>query len=451
MQLTLATMLTKRTNKNLQHAILTMLSLYLSFANSVYAASNVSTIWSIDYRFSTNLRDSDVEFSRFSITSETRFNLSRNWRIQLDARAEFSDDDVGLGTINGYSPLSRPLIDNKQTRLELDRAFIQWRKRAHSVTLGKQVTPWGVLDGVQITDRFDPVRRRDFIFTDVRPERIARWGARWRNKIGNFKLDTSFAFDGTITQQAQPGALFFTTSTRFTGGVDVTNTPVNLNSQNRNNSLAQSTFGARISHPLGQGDISFLGFRGPDTDPILGLADHQPIDEAIVVQTNYQRRTLYGAAYDVTLGETVLRTELAFIPDQPINIQWETPLQSADVRRLLVGFGIDWSAPEQWFINAQLAIDHIDAQEFDILRPDTDTIITLRAQRLFINGRLLFKAELLGTINQRDGVLRPELIYEYSDKLKLRSGIDWLFGDKNTQFGQFKDNSRLWFAATYTF
>tara|TARA_R110002153_G_scaffold3042_3_gene14382 strand:+ start:10027 stop:11379 length:1353 start_codon:yes stop_codon:yes gene_type:complete len=447
----LVSMLTKTTTKNIKPAILVILTLYLSLSSLAYGASNVSTIWSIDYRFSTNLHNSDLEFSRFSIASETRFSLSRNWSAQLEARAEFADDDVGLGTINGYSSLSRPLVDKKHTRLELDRAFIQWRKRAHSFTLGKQVTPWGVLDGVQITDRFDPVRRRDFIFTDVRPERIARWGARWRNKIGNFKLDTSFALDGTITQQAEPGTLFFTTSTRFTGGVDVTNTPVNISSQNRNNSLAQSTFGARVSHPLSEGDISFLMFRGPDTDPILSLTTHQSINEPNTVELNYQRRTLYGATYDVTIGETVLRAELAYIPDQPINIIGDTPLQSADTRRLLAGFGIDWSAPAQWFVNAQLAIDYIDAGELNLLRPDTDTILTLRAQRLFVNGRLLFKAELLGTLNQRDGVLRPELVYEYTDKLKLRSGIDWLFGDKNSQFGQFKDNSRLWFAATYTF
>ncbi|MEP1448233.1 MAG: DUF1302 family protein [Paraglaciecola sp.] len=441
----------KKTGENMAPPLLVMLILYLGLTNLVYAATNTSTIWSIDYRFSTNLHNGDLEFSRFSLASQTRFSLSRNWSAQLEARAEFANDDVGLGTINGYSSLSRPLVDKKHTRLEIDRAFIQWRKRAHSFTLGKQVTPWGVLDGVQITDRFDPVRRRDFIFTDVRPERIARWGARWRNKIGNFKLDTSFALDGTITQQAEPGTLFFTTSTRFTGGVDVTNTPVNISSQNRNNSLAQSTFGARVSHPLGEGDISFLLFRGPDTDPILSLTTLQAMNEQIAVELNYQRRTLYGATYDATIGETVLRGELAYIPDQPINIIGDTPLQSAVAQRLLAGFGIDWSAPEQWFVNAQLALDYIDSQEFDLLRPDTDTILTLRAQRLFINGRLLFKVELLGTINQRDGVLRPELVYEYSDKLKLRSGIDWLFGDENSQFGQFKDNSRLWFAATYTF
>jgi hypothetical protein len=175
------------------------------------------------------------------------------------------------------------------------------------------------------------------------------------------------------------------------------------------------------------------------------------MNEPINVELSFHRRTLIGATYDVTIGETVLRSELAYIPDQSINILNDIPLQSAATRRFLAGFGIDWNAPDQWFVNAQLAFDYIDGGKLNLLRPVTDTILTLRAQRLFQNGRLLFKAELLGTLNQRDGVLRPELVYEYTDKLKLRSGIDWLFGDENSQFGQFKDNSRLWFAATYTF
>jgi hypothetical protein len=431
-------------------ALIAFLLLYLSDINFT-DATTTSTVFTIDYRLGTNLDDGDIELSRFSVSTQTRFQLNRDWTAQLDARAEFAEDDVGLGSINAYSSANRPLIDNNSTRVEFERAFIQWRKRAHSVTLGKQVTPWGVLDGVQITDRFDPVRRRDFVFTDVRPDRIARWGGRWRNQVGKFKLDASLALDGTVSQQAELGALFFNTSTRFTGRVNVANIPIEINTQNRTSGLDQSTFGVRVTYPLGQGDFSLLSFRGPDTDPILAIENKPSINQPIVVELRFKRRTLLGASYDVTLGETVMRGEVAYIPDQQVNIIGNTLLQSGEARRLLVGFGIDWNAPAQWFVNAQLAIDYIDDLGSTLVRPTTDTIVTLRAQRLFSNGRLLFKGELLGTLNEQDGVLRPELAYEYTDRLKLRTGIDWLFGDENGQFGQFKDNSRIWFAASYTF
>lgn len=433
-----------------------LLILCIFLMNPAYAAQSASTVVSLDYQMAANLNNTDIELSRLSVSSQTRLRLNRDWSAQFEARAEAANDDVGLGTTNGYSAISRPIVDNSTVRVEIDRAFIEWRNRAHSLRVGKQVTPWGVLDGVQITDRFDPVRRRDFVFTDVRPNRIARWGARWRNQLGNFKLDASVALDGSVSQQAEQGAIFFTSSTRFTGGLDVSTMPVVISTESRSSVLKQSTYGLRVSYPLAQGDLSLLSFRGPDTDPLLSLLAPPSFNQAIAVELTYPRRTLYGATYDVTLGETVLRGELAYIPNQPVNVISGIPLQSSQARRVLAGVGLDWNAPNQWFVNIQLAVDYlslnkVEAQPAALLRPATDTILTVRAQRLLLNGRLLFKNEILGTLNQRDGVLRPELAYEYTDHVKIRAGVDWVFGNTNGQFGQFKDSSRLWFAAAYTF
>ncbi|MEP4890904.1 MAG: DUF1302 family protein [Aliiglaciecola sp.] len=435
---------------SLSKAVFISLSVFVCQINFTLA-QNAATVIQVDYRLGFNLHDAQRQLSRLSITTDTDYRINRNWSLQLDLRAEVADDEVGLGTVNTYSSVNKPIIDNQQSRFEIDRAYVQWRERAHSFTLGKQVTPWGVLDGIQITDRFDPVRRRDFVLTDVRPDRIARWGARWRNKVGQFKLDGSFAFDGTVSQQAEVNTVFFTRSTRFTGGMNIATTPITVMGETRNASLEQSTIGLRVSRSLGSGELSLLSFRGPDTDPLLSLTQQQSINEPGVVELKYLRRTLYGATYDLSLGETVLRGEIAYIPDQSINIISEVPLQSARTKRLLAGVGLDWNAPNQWFVNGQLALDYISSEGHSLVRPATDIILTLRAQRTFISGRLLFKGEILGTLNDKDGVLRPELAFEYSDRLKLRSGIDYLFGDENSQFGQFRDNSRLWLAATYTF
>ncbi|WP_371192736.1 DUF1302 family protein [Glaciecola sp. SC05] len=418
---------------------------------AAHAASDSSTIVAFDYRLGIDFKSQDISLSRLTVNTQTEVKLNHSWSAQLDLRAEFAEDDVGLGSTFHYAKLNRPLVENKNTRFEIDRAFLQWRSRAHSFTLGKQVTPWGVLDGIQITDRFDPVRRRDFVFTDVRPDRLARWGGRWRNKIGGFSLDASLAFDGTVSQQAEIGAQFFNTSPRFTGGLDITNIPLTISSQRRNSTLQQSTFGLRISHSLGDGDLSLLSFRGPDTDPIISMPADLATSHTVNVSLSFPRRSLFGASYDITLGETVVRGEVAYIPDQTVNIISSIPLQTVSTRRLLAGLGIDWNAPAQWFVNAQVAIDYLDQQSFTLLRPNMDAIMTVRAQRLFSNGRLLLKGELLGSLNQQDGVLRPEFAFEYSDQLKLRAGLDYLFGNINGQFGQFKDNSRVWIAASYTF
>jgi hypothetical protein len=428
-----------------------------SCALSAYGDVTVqSSRISVDYRSALNLQDGELDLSRLTLSSINKIRLSRQWSGRIDIQAQTADDNVGLGGTDNYASANRPLVDNSKVRLELSRAFIMWRKRATSLVIGKQVTPWGVLDGVQVTDRFDPIRRRDFVFTDVRPERIARWGARWRSKINSWLIDTSFAFDGSASQQAEIGDAFFFTSTRFTGGMALDDPRlgsqgVDVVTPRPSHSLKQSTAGIKVAHSLGEGDMSLMVFRGPDTDPILGLPSEQIAAEPIKLRFDYKRRTVLGATFDITAGDMVLRMELAYIPDQPVNVLAEIPLTQARRTRILTGLGVDWRAPHDWFVNAQLVLDYINKNELNLVRPSTDTLLTLRAQRSFYNARLLVKAELLGSVNQGDGVIRPVLAFNFNDRVKLQSGIDWLFGDSNGQFGQFKDESRLWVSATYTF
>lgn len=419
---------------------------------------------SLEYRAALNLKHSDLDLSRVSLASRHTLRLNRQWSAQLDTLSQVAFSKTGLGSTDNFATLNQPLLDSTDARIELTRAFLMWRKRGTSVVIGKQVTPWGVLDGVQVTDRFDPVRRRDFVLTDMRPERIARWGIRWRSKLDGWHVDTSLAFDGTSTQQANIGDTFFLSSTRFTGGLSVADLglegqaptvdlaqALRIQTPEREHTVNQSTAGVKFGHSLGEGDMSVMLYRGPDTDPVIQLRQVMVASLPINVSFDYLRRTVLGATYDVTLGALVWRMELAYIPDQPLNVLGEQPLMQARAKRMLIGGGVDWRAPANWFVNAQLVVDHIREEELNLVRPATDTLLTLRAQRSFFNERLLFKTELIGSVNQGDGTLRPALVYDYNDNLKFQTGIDWLFGDPNGQFGQFKDDSRWWVSVKYTF
>ncbi|GAC32570.1 hypothetical protein [Paraglaciecola polaris] len=419
---------------------------------------------SLEYRSGVNLQNGDLDLSRVTLSSAHKFRFSSQWSGQIDTLSQLASDNTGLGRVDNFASLNRPIFDNNKARVELARASVMWRKRGTSVVIGKQVTPWGVLDGIQVTDRFDPVRRRDFVLTDMRPERIARWGVRWRTKVDGWHIDTSLALDGSTSQQARMGDAFFLTSTRFTAGLTLDD--VNVSNQageqviknnfeivtpERSHALAHSTAGLKVAHSLGDGDVSLMVFRGPDADPVLGLHSMLKVNQPIRVSFDYLRRTVFGATYDVTQGATVWRLELAYIPDQPLNILASVPLAQARGQRILTGVGMDWRAPNDWFINTQLVVDYIEKDNLSLVRPQTDTLLTLRAQRSFYNARLVFKSELLASVNQGDGAIRPAFAFDWSDRIKLQSGIDWLFGDPNGQFGQFKDASRWWASFTYTF
>lgn len=160
---------------------------------------------------------------------------------------------------------------------------------------------------------------------------------------------------------------------------------------------------------------------------------------------------MIGATLDRADGPRVWRVEAAYIPDQPVNIRTAQPVASESRPRFLAGLGLDWSAPGDVLFNLQLGVDHIDAGDADIVRPETDVIATLRLQRAFRNERFWLKGEILGTLSEGDGAFRPWLEWRQSDDLVISAGADLVWGREQGLFGQYESQSRLWTRVARTF
>jgi hypothetical protein len=335
--------------------------------------------------------------------------------------------------------------------VDIDRLVLSRRFGAHRLSLGKQTVPWGVLDGLQITDRFDPVRRRDFVLTEVRPERLARWGLRWRHDGDAWRTDLAVAFDPTVNQLAQTGDRFEPLAPRVRGGLpaELDSASVSLEQSDRDRYWRDATYGLRLSRTIGRADTSVLFLSGPDTDPLLRLTGLDP--QRPTIQLDYPRRELIGATLEVPEGSRVWRLELAHIPNQPINVEGTNPLNSDERGRTLAGVGVDWNAPEGWFVNAQLAVDRLSSGMPEPVRPQTDVIATLRAQRGFVQDTLKFRSEILASLSDGDGAVRAALDWQFSDPLRLSVGGDWLFGTRDGLFGQYRDASQLWLRMRWSF
>lgn len=393
------------------------------------------------YDIAMETHSQDMSLSRLTLQPQAKWRLGNGWRGELSLRMEWADDDTGLGTISNYSSASQPWIKARRARVELDKAQLSWRGGSSRITLGKQVAAWGVLDGIRITDRFDPVRRRDFIFTDTRPERIARWGLQTQTQVKGWRLATAIALDPTVSQQANVGDRFALQATRFTHGLALEGSNAYLETDPRNRIVEDATLGFRLGRNLGVGRLSVMAFNGPTTDPVLAL---DRIGATTRVTLQYPKRSLIGISWDRTLGSMVLRVETAYIPDQPINIIADSQLTHTRRSRWLGGLGVDWNAPLGIFINAQLGADHIASGRADLARPQTDVIATVRIQRHFSQAGWKLQCEWIGSVSDGDSIARPMVIRELNDSLTFTLGADLAFGDRNGQFGQFHERSRGW-------
>lgn len=426
----------------------------LLLIHAVPAAADLELVshrTALDYWVGADGEEGRLALSRLSLRPELQLRFGEGWRLELAGRFEAAHDRTGLGAVGGFSPASRPLVDKDDLRLDIDQFVLSRRFGRHRLSIGKQTVAWGVLDGIQVTDRFDPVRRRDFVLTEVRPERLARWGLRWRIGGDGLNVDMAVAFDPTVNQQAGVGDRFQPRAPRQLGGLDLDLVAGDLvlEESARDRYWHDATLGIRLSHRLGRADASLLMLSGPDPDPVLKLG--AALDGRPLIELEHPRRQLIGATLEFAAGSRVWRFEVAHIPDQRINTDTDIPLSHDQRSRTLAGVGVDWNAPGGWFVNAQLALDHLSSGSDEPVRPRSDIISTLRAQRSFVQDTVTFRSELLGSLSDGDGVIRASLDWQYSDPLRLSLGADWLFGTRDGLFGQFQDASQAWARVRFTF
>jgi hypothetical protein len=389
-----------------------------------------------EYWTATGFDEGDGTLSRLTLRPAARVRLGKNWEAEGQFRLELADDQTGLGTMETYSDISRPLKLGNHGRFEIDRATLSWRKKSTILTLGKQSVAWGVMDGLQVTDRFDATRRRDAVFTEERPERIGRWGARLRGDYKGTKLDAAAFFDGTVGQAPANESAFYPQARRLRGGIPAgfPTPPLDIHRPD------SPTLGLRATQNFGTSDVSALVLHGPETEPIFESAT-----AGIVLK--YPDRTLIGATWEKSDGARIWRLEAAHVPDQPVNLS-PAPNLSIDTRaRWLAGMAVDWKTGTGLFLNAQLGIDHIGPGAGSLVRPDTDVIATLRMQRGFRNDTVFASTELMTSLSDGDGAFRPELSWQANDQVRFSAGADLIFGRKEGLFGQFQDASRIWLKA----
>ena len=383
--------------------------------------------------------------------------VSPGWKTRLgsalldvELRIEVADDDVGLGAISGFSDASKPLLASEDARIEIERALLRFPMGNANLFLGKQVIAWGKLDGVRVTDAINPIRLNEFVLTQDRPERIGLWAARLRGDLGAIQYDFAFAPDPTVDQLANPGNLYFPNAPRYRGGLSREVPLPTLMRESRNDYIDDAVYGARFATTIGRVDLAASAISGPRHEAL--LAPFLDENTMPAVRLEHPRRTLVGATAAAPFGPTVIRLEAAVIPDEQMNTNDMGVVDKTEITRSLVGFGMDWNAPSDVFVNAQLVVDSVYDSPSTLVRDEHDVIGTIRIQRSFRNDRITPRLETLFAADEGDAVFRPQIEFDANDTFDLIVGADLFTGDAEGIFGQFADNgSRAWVSLKASF
>lgn len=370
----------------------------------------------------------DILDSYLTVIGQLRYDsLSR--LQQSDQRAD------SFSTLNGPSwQHSHAELALREFYLDTEWQGAQWR-------IGKQQVVWGEADGLKVLDQINPQDFREFILDDFDDSRIATWMIN-----GEFALtddsslqvlwipDTSYhrmpdsGTDFSFTQPARVPQLpdGFTLSMRES---DVPDNP-----------LADSELGLRYTAFVSGWDITLNYLYHYNDFAVL----YQQLDgNTVTVTPSYERSHLLGGTLSNAFGDLTLRAEVGLNSDSYFVSNNLAQRGIANSPELSSVIGVDWHGFSDTLLSAQWFQSHLLDYDDDIVRDRNESTLSLLYERTFANETWTFKTLALRSLNDGDGVIRPQLSYNLESNLNVWLGADIFYGSEQGLYGQFKDNDRV--------
>lgn len=336
----------------------------------------------------------------------------------------------------------------RETYLDFAAAGLEWR-------VGRQQIVWGEVVGLYFADVVSGRDQRDFILPTFDIVRIPQWAARAEWFRGDFHAEAIWIPVRSFDYIGKPGADFYppgrTVDPLLAAGIDVQFD----NAQQPVRTLANSSWGARVSGTAAGWDLSAFYFRSYSAaatfyrDIVPGPAP------AVVFTPRHDRIWQVGGTVSKDMGALVLRAEAVY-----------TSGQGYSVSALDVPQGVVKRDTFDWIVSADIPLPavgrdtRVNLQGFERRFQGGDTDIVPQVggygASIFAATRVApaVEASLLwiqGITVSNDRLLRPRLAWFFQRNWVAAVGVDIFAGPDTGYFGRFGNRDRVYAELRYDF
>lgn len=407
----------------------------------------------LEYRNYTYFEDESNGDSRDSI-NEGRLRVEYdnyfrdNMRIYLNALLQTDDDDYTEGFMDDFRD-----NDLKRSHGNFPEAFLDIYFDDFDLRLGKQIISWGKADAVNPTDNINPTDYSNLLDDD---------------DIGVAAVNFNYYWNDWNLQLV--GVPWFTPSrlppseTRFSVVPPGSVAPFELpfrpfvllvpieDPELPSDTIDNSQFGARLQTTYSGWDFSVSYYDGVDDVPsptVRYTSIPILLPEAIVPV--YNRFRAVGGDFATTFDRWGLHGEAA-------QIIYDGDRQDSYFQYVI---GLDYTRSNILFDHDLFVI--IEYVGEDVTKDGKDPEMESGLGRV-LKGAVATsieyefteytKIEIQGAIDFDKGddyYFQPQLVHQMTDAFEITVGLDLIGGPKDTFFGQFKDNDRVFVKLKYAF
>jgi len=333
----------------------------------------------------------------------------------------------------------------------LREAYVDLYFDNFDIRAGIQQIVWGKADGVFITDIVSPKDLFQFLLPEFDEIRIGVVGAKFDYYIGNNTLEFVWLPVFTPTKYADSNSpwsikpTFPTTPIFDYSKLDVTP------------SLQNSELFVKYSALTEYIDFEIMGGYMWDDDPTIfsSFLPDSTGGMSLTITPEHKRLTITGGSLSTTLGPFVFRGEAAYYFGKYFNTI--TPqIDQGVIQKDYIHYmaGIDFTL---WDINFSTQFIQKAIMDYEnVIKPNPffksqyNNMMTFLARYSVLNETLDFEFFMYYDFAYDDALIRPRILYDFSDSINLQLGAN-IFTGTEGQFGQFHNNNMIYGRFYYNF
>ncbi len=333
----------------------------------------------------------------------------------------------------------------------LREAYIDFFFDNFDLRVGKQQIVWGKADGVFITDIVSPKNLFQFLLPDFDEIRQGVYGAKFDYYINDntFEIVWLPVFSPTI--YANPNSIWAVKPNFPMPPIyDYSNTDVNPSLENSEIFVKYSALTTFI-------DFEIMGGYMWDDDPTM-FTSFVPDGSGgmnLLLSPEHKRITLGGGSFSTTLGPFVMRGEAAYYSGKYFNTttpQFDNGVIQKDYIHYMLGtdFALwDVNISTQFIQKAVMDYDEI-IKPTPLFKGEYNNMMTFLARYSMLNETLDLELFSYYDFEYDDALIRPRILYDYSDAVNLQFGANIFTGTEGL-FGQYNKNDMIYFKIKYSF
>ena len=365
--------------------------------------------------------------------------LSENIKWKIGGRADYD----GVYDRSGYYP--QPVKRDQRGELALRENYLDIVSGDLDLRLGRQHVVWGEMVGLFFADVVSAKDMREFVLPEFEVLRIQQWAARAEYFKDDWHAEALWIPLPSFDEMGKPGANFFPPQIPGAAGT------LMRDEAKPNRSLANSNYGLRLSTLQSGWDVSAFYYHSLDATATFYrevIAGPLP---AFAYRPRHDAINQAGGTLAKDLGWAVLKGEAVVTDGRKFNV---TRLLQTDglvaSRTLDYALGLDFTPAPDTRFNLQFFQRVLADHDRDMIEDRSES-----GASVLLNGKLTPTIEgqllLIASLNRRDYLFRPRLVWTYAQNWRLMGGADIFHGPPTGLFGRYEQQDRIWTELRYSF